>query len=63
MIEDSSGNIYRMAVDKDYDCMFLVMMDLDTMNTRILEDDIVNVVSPANTKNIEKTTVWAHSMV
>ncbi len=43
VIEDSSGNIYRMAVDKNSDCMFLVMMDPAKMGTRILEDDVVKV--------------------
>ena len=43
VVEDSSTTTYRLAVDKDSNCMFLATIDNDKLSIRILEDDIVSV--------------------
>ena len=45
VVEGDSTNIYRMAVDKDSDCIFLVTLSKENMIIRILEDDIITVVA------------------
>ena len=41
--EDDSTTIYRLAVDKSYDAVFLAIISNDDLNIRILEDDTVSV--------------------
>ncbi len=41
VVERSGSNIYRVAVDSDYDCMFYIEYDLSSGASRILEDDKV----------------------
>lgn len=41
--EEDSTTIYRLAIDKSYDAVFLAIIDNDDLNIRILEDDTVSV--------------------
>ncbi len=41
VVERSGSNIYRLAVDSDYDCMFYIEYDLPSGSSRILEKDKV----------------------
>ena len=43
VVQDSDSTTYRLAVDKDSNCMFLAVIDNDKLNIRILEDDVVSV--------------------
>lgn len=43
VVEDSDTTTYRLAVDKDSNCMFLAVIDNDKLSIRILEDDVVSV--------------------
>ncbi len=45
VVEGDTSTIFRMAVDKDSNCIFLVILNKEKMNTRILEDDLVNVTA------------------
>ena len=41
VVDSSSGVIYRLAVDKSYDAIFLGTISSENLDVRILEDDIV----------------------
>lgn len=43
VVERSGVNIYRVAVDSDYNCVFYVEYDLPSNASRILENDIVTL--------------------
>lgn len=43
VVERSGTNIYRVAVEKDYDCIFYVEYDLPSGASRILEGDYVTL--------------------
>ena len=43
VVESGSVTIYRLAVDKDYDSMFLGTIDNSNLSIRILEDDVITV--------------------